>query len=614
MINLEDNIPQIVPVSLLCNSEEKTRFFIPSYQRGYRWTESQIRYLLNDISNYDPSKDGNFYCLQPVVVHYDKDFKEGIRWRLIDGQQRLTTIFLIINTLFDTNQVFDIEFERGSHFPNFTDGTIKIDDSTSENYHLTMACNIIKQWGDENPEKKKIIEENLLKSENVRIIWYPIDKSFSNNKEFDFFMHMNSGKIQLTDSELVKALFLHDIKRGKDIEKTLVQTAMAEEWNLMETKLREPSFWYFIAGRSEMPDCAMDYLIEIHYKSHISETSKYAKYPYPAFAWLEDEMNGNLEGDIKNKKTLPDLWKELRKTFAIISGWFENTETYNLIGHLLTVNQPKSRLVFLLKEFRKKKMRKDRFISYLWNEAITKIIPEDDRKNILQDNVKELRIYEYRFDDHTKPKVFELLTLINIAIYTIGGMRRKFEFESYNNPDTPWNIEHISPQNPKDNKSLKNFIEKASKESDLPQEYQKLYDKLIEQNLISSKNPYDENVFRLEEEISEIRRKILPFDEDEVMKLGNLTLLTEHNNKSIGNKFFFEKRQVLKRKQAEGHYIPQLTQNVFTKWYSTKPHSPLLWEDTDRTDYLQGIANILKEILLYINAKNQQNESEGTIK
>ena len=45
------------------------KFFIPSYQRGYRWTEQQVLDLLNDVNEFNPLKDGNFYCLQPLVVH-----------------------------------------------------------------------------------------------------------------------------------------------------------------------------------------------------------------------------------------------------------------------------------------------------------------------------------------------------------------------------------------------------------------------------------------------------------------------------------------------------------------------------------------------------------------
>ena len=44
-----------------------TRFFVPNYQRGYRWTQQQVIDLLNDIKEFNEERDG-FYCLQPLVV------------------------------------------------------------------------------------------------------------------------------------------------------------------------------------------------------------------------------------------------------------------------------------------------------------------------------------------------------------------------------------------------------------------------------------------------------------------------------------------------------------------------------------------------------------------
>ena len=61
-------------------------FYIPSYQRGYRLSETEVVRLLDDI--YQNGKKN--YCLQPVVVRKKED-----RYELIDGQQRLTTLFLI---------------------------------------------------------------------------------------------------------------------------------------------------------------------------------------------------------------------------------------------------------------------------------------------------------------------------------------------------------------------------------------------------------------------------------------------------------------------------------------------------------------------------------------
>ena len=95
-------------------------FLIPKQQRGYRWTTQQVTDLLMDIQEFQSKKKGpsEFYCLQPLVVkRRDCDIlakiKEaetleaveqllsGSSWEVIDGQQRLTTIYVILSVLGD---------------------------------------------------------------------------------------------------------------------------------------------------------------------------------------------------------------------------------------------------------------------------------------------------------------------------------------------------------------------------------------------------------------------------------------------------------------------------------------------------------------------------------
>ncbi|MCW2525822.1 MAG: hypothetical protein JWM76_682, partial [Pseudonocardiales bacterium] len=66
-------------------------FYVPAYQRGYRWGRDEVGRLLSDISE----SNGSRYFLQPVVVKARSDGK----WELVDGQQRLTTLFLIFEYL-----------------------------------------------------------------------------------------------------------------------------------------------------------------------------------------------------------------------------------------------------------------------------------------------------------------------------------------------------------------------------------------------------------------------------------------------------------------------------------------------------------------------------------
>lgn len=85
---LEKPLP--ISVDELC--KQGFDFIIPSYQRGYRWTPKEVVRLILDVLSYNKDKDGNFYCLQPLVVRHKK-FNGKHIWRVIDGQQRLTTIF-----------------------------------------------------------------------------------------------------------------------------------------------------------------------------------------------------------------------------------------------------------------------------------------------------------------------------------------------------------------------------------------------------------------------------------------------------------------------------------------------------------------------------------------
>ena len=75
------------------------KFFVPSYQRGYRWTEQQVKELLDDIFSFATKKkaDGEFYCLQPIVVK--KRLDDDKSYELIDGQQRLTTLKILLEYL-----------------------------------------------------------------------------------------------------------------------------------------------------------------------------------------------------------------------------------------------------------------------------------------------------------------------------------------------------------------------------------------------------------------------------------------------------------------------------------------------------------------------------------
>ena len=63
-------------------------FQIAFYQRGYRWREQQVTQLLDDLCGFVKTHKHPFYFMQALVVNQT----QNNTWRVVDGQQRLTTI------------------------------------------------------------------------------------------------------------------------------------------------------------------------------------------------------------------------------------------------------------------------------------------------------------------------------------------------------------------------------------------------------------------------------------------------------------------------------------------------------------------------------------------
>ncbi|WP_252204384.1 DUF262 domain-containing protein [Campylobacter vulpis] len=140
---------------------KSNNFMIPSYQRGYRWTSKEVKALLQDIWDFAQMENQpDFYCLQPIVVK-----KNGEEYNVIDGQQRLTTIFLLIKFL-QNEDYFTITYQSRSKSAEFLKNIQKNSEGEAvENidfYHFVKAYNNIKNFFQNNNVDKKKFEDILL--------------------------------------------------------------------------------------------------------------------------------------------------------------------------------------------------------------------------------------------------------------------------------------------------------------------------------------------------------------------------------------------------------------------------------------------------------------------
>lgn len=154
------------------DSIEQETFIIPDYQRGYRWeAEIHINALLNDVLDFMnmSRKTDDRYCLQPIVVSQSPMNKDA--WEVIDGQQRLTTLYLLLKAL--DLDAFNLEFETRSLTNDFLKKLIEEneEDHNRPDFHfMSDAWRKINNWIGEHKKHKLKYAATLL--ENVHVIWY----------------------------------------------------------------------------------------------------------------------------------------------------------------------------------------------------------------------------------------------------------------------------------------------------------------------------------------------------------------------------------------------------------------------------------------------------------
>ena len=252
-------------------------FFIPNYQRGYRWERQQAEDLLNDIDAFIkkvPSEE-EIYCLQPLVISEDNDKSH---YRVIDGQQRLTTIYLILSYLKKTVDIYTIEYDTrkdSSEFLKNIADKAKDEEEKNKNvdfYHMALVYDTIKNWfkkhrGSDDDEKEFA---NVLLNK-VKLICYNISKTGSGEVSLDdeigVFNRLNIGKIPLTDSELIKAMFLNRNNYEKNAEIESRQNKLANEWYEIEKVLQNDEFWLFIHSRYYYRPTRIDYILDLMSRS-----------------------------------------------------------------------------------------------------------------------------------------------------------------------------------------------------------------------------------------------------------------------------------------------------------------------------------------------------------
>jgi len=553
------------------------KFLIPSYQRGYRWESKQVEDLLEDILEFANKKkvEKEFYCLQPVVVKRDKNEDEEEIYRIIDGQQRLTTIYIILKYFeslledeYGIETIYSISYEtrNSKHDKKHDSETFlsniqdieKLDDTNIDFFYMSNCYMTIDRWFKKIVKERRItkrkfsevlieskIETEVINNQeikvdeanNLRVIWYEVQEEI----EIDVFTRLNSGKISLTPAELIKALFL--LEKKEENEKLL----LASQWDEIEYKLQEPNFFAFINGNEYKKSTRIEFIFDLIAEKKKIKIDNLREDDELKTFYIFNELISHSEDD---------LWDEVKTYFRVFEELYTDNKYYHLVGFLVNSG---IKIQGIVDDFQKSV--KDEFLKTLKHRISAKVTLGDKK-------IEKLNYYE------DKDEILTLLTLFNVLV-TLESNYTKYPFERHKSEK--WSLEHIHAQNSQE-------LSEEDKKELLKNQKSYIKDDLFLKEIEEIKS------------VDEALRRVSGyFGETNLHTIDNLALLSRDDNAALNNSIFPAKRVKIKMLDRKGSFVPLGTKNVFLKYYSDDVKEAIKWNREDKEAYLDALKETLSE-------------------
>lgn len=533
-------------------------FFIPSYQRGYRWTKQQVEDLLNDIDAFSPKEvkgtdEETWYCLQPIVVK-----PRGDEWEVIDGQQRLTTIYLILYCLnsryveSERNPLFSLQYETRPDSARYLQtklGELQADISNIDYYYISQAYHAIKEWFG---SKGTGFNRNKFESKfnhATKVIWY---ESHSGDA-IDIFTRINMGKIPLTEAELIKALFLNSsnfaIKEEEELR--LKQLEIATEWDKIEYTLQDDAFWYFINEGENKLATRIEFIFRLMHDLDRDQTQDEHDENI-IFRFFYEKLKDHTE------KQIHDNWQAIKQFFQTIEEWYLDRELYHKIGFLITTGTSLKTIFDLKTDLSKSAFKKalDKEIGGKI-EAPENLTYHDSRvRNVLL--------------------LHNIQTLLNNEEET-----NRFPFDRFKKEN--WDVEHISAI------AEKMPAQETHRKDWLAEAVTYVKDPVLKERMLQydRKDNFESLFLAVLAEFKDQE------EQDQTHDICNLTLLDAGTNRGYKDAVFPVKRAFLIDREKEGTFIPISTRNVFMKYYSRQVGQMTFWGKEDKAAYKADLAATL---------------------
>ncbi|WP_309114759.1 DUF262 domain-containing protein [Saccharothrix sp.] len=540
------------------------RFYVPAYQRGYRWGTVEVRRLLDDIWE---SRDKPYY-LQPVVVK-----RHGDTWELVDGQQRLTTLFLIFQHmksegLQSSGAGYSLRYETRPGSAAYLE---ELDPERSQDnidfFHIYESYQCIRAWFAAHGSRRQYVANKFYDAlfEHVRVIWYEASDDLDATT---LFTRLNVGRIPLTDAELVKALLLSRSRNNAGVTDRALE--IAAQWDVIERDLRDPELWAFITGKASEDPTHISLLLD----TIAGGPTGRDRPQFHTFETLRKRITADPQ----------EFWNDVVDLHSLVLGWYENRDLFHKIGFLVARGTRFSTLIDQSRDKPKSAFDAD----------LDRLIRDD--LGLSEATLKEL--------EYSSAKASRVLLLMNVETVR----RRAHSSERYSFREHAlgrWSLEHIHAQNAEQLNRAEQWKEwlrlhrKALKVVDGIDQTEKkaVLDRLDE--VLDSSTITEADFRPLERELSVLLSAGNDPGDGGVDSIANLALLDGGDNSALSNSVFAVKRAAVLDRDRQGSYIPVCTRNVFLKYYSpSDEHQMHFWSAQDRSYYLEEMVTILGDYLL----------------
>jgi len=555
--------------SVFTSEEEKVLnakykyYYVPLYQRGYKWTKTQIEKLLVDINNFE-HQPGKFYCVQNITLVPNEDMN---CYNVVDGQQRLTTMTLILSVLGKKELVKNkLLFPNNSirHYTNdFIQQWVIGENKWEENwehfiekdnnydhqdiYHLFEGVKIIDGWIAENIKDREAFTHKLLN--DVKFICNVIE----GEKEEKIFANLNSKRIYLDGADLVRALLITNVTKEGSKEETIKNIVRINErrvrigWELDHIN----QWWNQDEIRSYFkPFVQLKSAGDIHFDLE--------QYPINQLITLYAASKGwdylSLE-DIEQLENSTQFYNELQELHFEMRDWFQHTEIYHYLGFLFHQFSNKTTFYDILIYWRTECKTKTDFSNYLLKQI----------KILLFGNQEISDIFNIGRDWYGADGLVPLLVFLDI-IEALKENRNRLHVEAFLKKDN--DIEHIYPQKPRKENDKKGYLKYLTESND----------KIILDDRLKNQEIFDLSEQILDELIDEYSENV------KTDAIGNLVLLYNSLNRSIQNKSYAYKRKRILDFYNEGNYIQPHTLKVFSRYFqdsSSSYNDGTFWSQVD---------------------------------